>query len=126
MPLTPPTKAQTPSASNIQLDPYNVFKLKQNSIDVGWVYVKGPSRTNSVEHWLLYKTLTSSAVNKAVYAWPGTNPKQVELQFLWVDTLDENEASNISAIVAAKKRDLEKEGVESLFSITATCKGVVE
>ena len=126
MPLTPPPKAQTPSASNIQVDPYNVYKLMQKSLEVGWVFVTGPSRTNSVEHWLLYKTLTSTAEGKAVYAWPGTNPQQVGLQFVWTATLEEKDASNISAILAAKKRDLEKEGVESLFSITATCKGVVE
>lgn len=98
----------------MQLDPYkNLYKLVQNSHEVGWVYVTGTSRTNSTEHWMLYRT--GNGADKQPYVWPSSTQQQVSLQFQY-----DAARSGTNLNVTEFRQSLETGGV-TVLSVTATC-----
>lgn len=63
---------------DFQIDPYRspFFQIVQPQVgsdrwaEVGFVWTVGSSRTNAVESWYLYDTVTAGSP-QAVYTWPG-------------------------------------------------------
>jgi hypothetical protein len=122
MPIDPVRK--DPRAATFQIDPYKgaaLYQLFQGAaptgapIEVGWVYVVGASRTDCVEHWLLYASVGDQAAltNKAPYTWPTGDAAAVSIQFQFVETTGEPD-------MAKRKAALEASGV-AITHIKATC-----
>jgi hypothetical protein len=115
---------QDPRTLDFQIDPYrgaSLYQLLQGMtttgepIEVGYVYVTGSTRSDAIEHWLLYSSVDNGTgkANRQAYTWPTGSPTPTGLNFQFV-------SADPAFDPAAYKASLEKDGVTVAY-IKATC-----